>query len=59
MKSWGGNPARHIRFRFSPEQIQSLLTIKWWDWDIEKIKENFDLILSPNIDQFIQKHVRK
>ena len=52
----GGNPARHIRFRFSPEQIESLLIIKWWDWDIEKIKENFDLILSPNIDNFIQKH---
>ena len=52
----GGNPARHIRFRFSPEQIESLLIIKWWDWDIEKIKENFDLILNPNINDFIQKH---
>jgi len=53
----GGNPAQHIRFRFSPQQIESLLAIKWWTWDIEKIKENFDLILSPNIDDFIQKHL--
>ena len=52
----GGNPAKHIRYRFSPTQIESLLAIKWWNWDIEKIKENFDLILCPNIDDFIQKH---
>lgn len=52
----GGNPAQHIKFRFSSKQIESLLVIKWWNWDIEKIKSNFDLILSLNIDDFIQKH---
>lgn len=55
----GGNPARHIKFRFSESQINSLLEIKWWNWDIEKIKANFDLILSPNIDDFISKHIKK
>ena len=54
----GGNPAQHIKFRFSAEQIESLLAIKWCNWDIEKIKENFDLILSNNIDLFIQKHLK-
>lgn len=52
----GGNPAKHIKFRFNESQIDSLLKIKWWNWDIEKIKANFDLILSPNIDEFISKH---
>ncbi len=55
----GGNPARHIKFRFSESQINSLLEIKWWNWDIEKIKANFDLILSPNIDDFISKQIKK
>lgn len=53
-----GNPARHIKFRFSDEKIEKLLSIKWWDWEIEKIKANFDLILSNNIDAFIQKHFK-
>jgi len=51
-----GNPARHIRYRFDAETIQELSEIKWWDWDIEKIKDNFDLILSDDISKFIEKH---
>lgn len=52
----GGNPAKHISFRFSEDQIEQLLKIKWWNWNIEKIKLELDLILSNNIDNFIQKH---
>lgn len=36
----GGVPARIIKYRFSQEIIDELLRIKWWDWDIEKIKKN-------------------
>ena len=39
-----GNPARHIRFRFPPEQIDYLLRLKWWDWPEEKIKANIDAL---------------
>jgi acetyltransferase-like isoleucine patch superfamily enzyme len=49
----GGNPAKHIKFRFNENEIKELLTIKWWDWDIEKIKNNFNLILNQNITTFI------
>lgn len=28
----GGVPARCIRLRFSEEQIEKLLELKWWDW---------------------------
>jgi acetyltransferase-like isoleucine patch superfamily enzyme len=51
-----GNPARHIRYRFSEGQIAALQAICWWEWPIEKIRENFDLILSDDIDAFIAKH---
>ncbi|MDQ0416026.1 acetyltransferase-like isoleucine patch superfamily enzyme [Croceifilum oryzae] len=50
----GGNPANIIRYRFSNEIIQQLLLIQWWDWPIEHIKAAFPLILSNNIEQFIQ-----
>lgn len=36
----GGNPARDIRKRFSEEHIQTLLEVKWWDWEPEKITRN-------------------
>lgn len=50
-----GNPARVVKKRFTDEQIQKLLEIKWWNWDEEKIKVNIPLILSSNIDDFISK----
>lgn len=34
----GGVPARTIRFRFEPEQIETLLDSQWWDWSLEKIE---------------------
>ena len=48
----GGNPATLIKYRFTQEQIEKLLEIKWWYWDDEKIK-NFTPLLCNNIDEFI------
>jgi acetyltransferase-like isoleucine patch superfamily enzyme len=50
----GGNPAKHINFRFNPEQIEELLTIKWWDWESEKINKLVELLCSDDIDEFIK-----
>jgi acetyltransferase-like isoleucine patch superfamily enzyme len=52
----GGNPARRIKYRFSQEQIEKLLKIKWWDWDDEKIQENIPLLCNKYIDMFIEEH---
>jgi len=38
----GGNPAKIIRYRFSEEQIKSLLDSEWWDWPIEKLRLKAD-----------------
>jgi acetyltransferase-like isoleucine patch superfamily enzyme len=48
-----GNPAREIRRRFSDEQVEALLRIRWWDWPTEKVKEHVELLTSPDIDAFI------
>lgn len=42
----GGNPAKEIKKRFSKEQIEKLLELKWWDWEIEKITRNVQNLTS-------------
>lgn len=37
-----GNPIKEIGFRFEKEEIEKLIKLKWWDWDIEKIKSSAD-----------------
>lgn len=52
----GGNPAKIIKYRFTELQINQLLQIKWWDWSFEKLKENCRLLISSDIQGFIEKH---
>lgn len=48
---WGGNPAKLIRKRFSEEIIELLLKIQWWNWDIEKIEKNVDVLISNDSEK--------
>lgn len=50
----GGVPAKVIRYRFDSHIINELLKIKWWDWDDEKIKANFELFF--DIEKFVKTH---
>ncbi|MNI40841.1 Chloramphenicol acetyltransferase [compost metagenome] len=43
----GGVPAKVIRYRFTPEEIEVLLRIKWWEWEIEEIKSKAYLLKNP------------
>ena len=45
----GGNPAIPIKQRFSDGEIAKLLSISWWDWEIEKITRNIDVIMGGDI----------
>jgi len=47
----GGNPAKIIKFRFSKEQIEELLQIKWWNKSPDILK-TCD-IFTKDIDGFI------
>ncbi len=49
----GGNPAKFIKYRFTKEQIEKLLVIKWWFWEDAKINLFTPLLCSENIDEFI------
>lgn len=52
-----GNPAKIVKYRFTEEQIKDLLTISWWDWDENRIRENAMILWSCNIQEFINKNI--
>ncbi len=45
----GGNPAREIRKRFSPEEIERLLALQWWHWPAEKITEQLSVLTGNEV----------
>lgn len=47
---------RVVDYRFTSNQIEKLRAIAWWNWPDEKVRENVPLLLSENIDEFINKH---
>ena len=61
----GGSPARNLFWRYSPSQnkvqgylsrpeiIDKLLEIMWWDWPDHRVREFSKLLMSEDIDTFI------
>jgi len=49
-----GNPAEIIGYRFPEKTIASLMKIKWWTWDIDKIHDNFQYF--NDIEKFVSLH---
>lgn len=49
-----GNPARVIKYRFDEETIRKLLAVKWWNWSLEKIADNFPLL--NDVEKFLEVH---
>lgn len=50
-----GTPAKVIGYRFDELTIQKIQELKWWDWSIEKIKENKELFMDEINDGFLDK----
>lgn len=50
----GGNPAKHIRWRFDEETRAALLATTWWSWSDEEVLSVVDLICSSDIGAFLQ-----
>ena len=45
-----GVPAKVLKYRFSPEVIEKLLRIKWWNWPIQKILDNARVLVSEDLE---------
>jgi acetyltransferase-like isoleucine patch superfamily enzyme len=54
----GGNPARLIRKRFDDETIRALLEIRWWDWPVDRMRENLTILMSNNISGILSSLAR-
>lgn len=52
---WAGNPAKLIKKRFSDKEVEKLLELKWWDWDINKILNYSALLCSNNVSDIFKK----
>ncbi|NLN26072.1 MAG: hypothetical protein GX163_10610 [Bacteroidetes bacterium] len=48
-----GVPAKKIKMRFDDKTIEALEEIQWWNWPIEVIRENLDLIYSTKVDKSV------
>ncbi|WP_047248575.1 CatB-related O-acetyltransferase [Chromobacterium subtsugae] len=43
-----GNPAKVVRFRFSPDIVAQLLAIRWWDWPGDELAAIAHLLCNDN-----------
>lgn len=48
-----GAPAQLKRLRFTPSQIDRLLSLKWWDKPDEWIRQNADLLTSADVEKLL------
>lgn len=55
----GGVPAREIRKRFDADTIDRLLQLRWWDWPIDKIRENIPHITNREPDACCSSDIRR
>jgi virginiamycin A acetyltransferase len=46
----GGNPAKMIRTRFTPDIVSRLEEIAWWHWPIESITHHLPQIVSGDVN---------
>lgn len=49
-----GNPAVVKKMRFDFKTIEKLKKLCWWDWPIEKIKNNIDLLCSNKVSDLFE-----
>jgi acetyltransferase-like isoleucine patch superfamily enzyme len=46
-----GNPAKEVRKRFSDEDIEFLLDLKWWDWEGEVLTNAMPILCSADLTE--------
>ncbi|TPK90364.1 CatB-related O-acetyltransferase [Mesorhizobium sp. B2-4-12] len=48
-----GNPARVMRYRFAPDVIERLQSLKWWDWSDDLIRTRIELLTTMDAASFL------
>ena len=52
----GGNPAKHIKYRFSEDIIKKLLEVKWWNIDEKMLDKLLPYMVNDDIILFLKKY---
>ena len=52
---WAGNPAKLIRKRFDDEEIEKLLSLRWWDWTEDRLKK--ESVFFKDVEIFMERNV--
>ncbi|GAC1648230.1 MAG: CatB-related O-acetyltransferase [Herpetosiphon sp.] len=52
----GGNPARHIKYRFDEQTIRRLQELAWWDWPRDKVVDAAPYLQSDRIEDFLERY---
>ena len=47
----GGNPAKHIKYRFDEETRKRLLELAWWDWPHQKVLHAWPLLKNLDLNK--------
>jgi len=50
-----GIPGKNQGYRIPEKYIEPMLKIKWWNWELENILSEVELLSSSNLDEFISK----
>lgn len=53
-----GNPARVVKYRFSPEVVELLVGVDWWNWGVDKIQRNRE-IFELDLQKIDPAHLRE
>lgn len=53
-----GNPARIVRKRFSEDQIEKLLALRWWNLPDDAVRSLRPMLQSNNVEAFLAEHQR-
>lgn len=40
----GGMPARPLRMRFGADVVETLLRLRWWDWEVARIRKHLSVL---------------
>jgi len=51
-----GNPAAPVRKRFPDEIVDELEHIQWWNWPVDKIRSEFPVLLSADVQAFLRRN---
>jgi acetyltransferase-like isoleucine patch superfamily enzyme len=49
-----GNPARVIRYRFPPETVATLLTIRWWEWSDDDVAACIPILTGGSLAELVE-----